>query len=274
MRWGIRVIMALVAALAGTTLAFDSSNVINNSDNLWHPSKNQVVAAIIALAISSMYSIVDGLVERRRARRRNDIAVIVAEYLFPLWSSISRRLTSAAARDALGVHAWIVPNWYARAGLPFIRSAIPECVRKRLWTPPLWRAAQYRLNHQARSTGIEWRRDVGAIGACWRAADTYYLDLTAKWGATPKTYAEWSALPKRDQMRLSFQQYQKAYTKYGQVLAVPIFRPGNTGAPQFLGCITVDLPPNMSGTNLNGPEVRSLMFPVARNVELAIDGKI
>lgn len=272
MRWAIRSVIAGLAFVSTVIVLLDASNVWQRSTTDWHPGKHQVATAIVVLAFSAFYSFADALLERSRARRRDGVSVVISELLFPLWCRLSQRITNKSVRESLGVHVWLVPSWYALMAQPIIRDRIPARIRRRLWTPGLWRAAQYRQRHEKPPTGISWKRGKGAIGAAWRRVDTFYFDMSAKWGADELDQHAWDALPPSDQLGLNFHEYKKLNQKYGSVLVTPIFRPRAGSNPPFLGCVVVDLPRDTTQMNLDNPDVRNEVYTTAFNIERAIDG--
>ena len=271
MRWMIRVFVAIWVAAAGVVIAMDSSNSISGSEDGVHLDSRLVSAAIGVVFAASVYGLLDAWLERKRARRRDEISVVVSELLFPLWCQISTHINDKSASETLGVHAWLVPSWYARLSQPAVRDFIPSVIRRRLWTPPLWRAAQFRLKHADIATGIAWKRGKGAIGMCWEEVSTFYRGMADIWGPNEMTYAQWESMDTDKKIGLDFQEYRRIRRKYGQVLAVPIFRPRGRGAPQFLGCVTIDLAPPFDGVNLNSADQRSHVMATTSNIERGID---
>lgn len=271
MRWGVRTFVSICVAFATVVVGIDSSNGIRDNQNFWHPSAQTVFISIGILTLSVIYGLFDALLERKRAKRRDEISVVVSERLFPLWYRISSSIDGDDAKEKLGVHAWFVPSWYSRISKPMIRDRIPERIRKHLWTPALWRAAQFRLEHSDQQTGIQWRRGKGAIGLCWKHTDVWHKRLDDLWGEAELNYGDWVRLEPSKRIGLNFHEYKKIRRKYGYVIAMPIYRPRGRGAPQFLGCIAVDLPRSCRHINLDNEDQRSHIVTAATQIEREID---
>lgn len=276
MRATVRSVVA--AATFGATLVvlLDSSNVWQRSDTEWHPGRYQVLAAVIVLALSSVYTLIDAQLERFWRNRRDSISLVAAEKMFPLWCGVADSFRHRAVRETLGVHVWLVPPWYAIAAHARVRDLIPAFIRKRLWSPQLWRAVQYRRRHKELATGISWRKGKGAIGLCWKTAATFHFDAVATWGAAQLSASDWHQLSESDRLGLSYHEYTKVRLKYGRVLAVPVFRPGGSSKPQFIGCIVVDVPPENlnSGPELNSLSIKNEIYAASSVLASSIDKRI
>ncbi len=274
MRWITRIVFSVMVGIAALVISADSSNTLSGQVGRFL-TPVEIWLAIGMIFLGSVYGVIDALLERHRAKRRHEIAEIVAELLFPLWHDLSE-LTDKdelAVRETLGVHAWLIPSWYALITRPRMRGCIPRSIRRRLPTPQLWRAAQYRLKHADEATRIKWRRGRGVIGKCWERVDIVYEDLTALWGPQELNYERWKGLPEDSKLGLNYQEYRKIRRKYGSVLAVPIRHPRGRGAPQFLGCITIDLAVGVRGRQLklDSTDVKSLVWKSVWRIEQKLD---
>jgi hypothetical protein len=259
LRWLLKAIVTVCNVLAVAVIALDASNALDHTTSFFKPTPKEVVVAIGAVALAAIYGLIDAWLERRISKRLGHIAMAVSELLFPLWNEIALKLVPTTespdplpTRESLGVSAWLVPRWYT-----VFTKSMPKFLCAILYAPPVWRAAQFRLKHLDDPTGIRWRRNRGIIGRCWKSGHSEPFNLATDWPQI-NTKQEWGQLDKSVKMKLSYDDYRHLKAKYGSVLAVPILRTRRIGAPSFLGCITIDLPPAVPANvlDLNSPVVK------------------
>lgn len=273
MRWRFRFVVTTVVALATIIVSLDSSSLEKDPGSAWQPARWLVLASILALGFGVFWGYSDAEVERRRVQRRIEMSVLINNIVFPLWHTIVNKVsTSRRARERIGVHVWMVPTWHWTLIPRWLRSMTPRQVRSRLPTPKLWRACQYRLYDDRGPTDIIWRRDVGAIGRCWRKRQAYYFSVSDNWGAIEMNKVTWEQLPTEHQLGLKYSEYLAIRRKYASVLAAPIFRnPNNVPDSEFIGCLVVDTPAE-SVININVDPVRGLLATAARDIARNLSG--
>lgn len=237
-RWLVRFVVTTVMALAGAVVSIDSSSL--RDSGWWMPGPSLVVACIVAIALGLIWQYIDAEIERRRVRRRTSLANEISKLMFPLWHEMQSLGTTKRTRERIGLHVWMVPTWHWTLVPDWLRSLTPQRLRDRLPTPRLWRAAQFRLQDDHEPTDIRWKRDVGAIGICWRERHRQHFVMRDLWDEDEYTAEAWEQLPAEDKLGFNYEQYRRIWHKYDAVLAWPIYKYPTTPGSQFIGCIVVD----------------------------------
>jgi hypothetical protein len=239
MRWLIRFITALATAVCGAIIAFDSSSL--HDQGWWRPSATLVFWSIVVVGLCVIWQFIDAEIERRRVRRRTEMSNEINRIMFPIWYKIRTVTNDRPYQERIGVHVWMVPSWHWNLVPERVRTLVPEGWRAKLPVPRMWRACDLRLKKdQHGGTDIRWKRDIGAIGRCWRERERQYLVMQDAWGAKPLSESEWDDLPKSDRLGLTFQQYRRVRDKYHSVLVVPIYKQHGVPGSRFIGCVVVD----------------------------------
>lgn len=253
-------------AIAGAIIAIDSSSL--RSEGAMRPPSSLVFWSIVIVALGVVWQYIDAEIERRRVRRRTEVANEIAKIMFPIWYKIRTVTSDRKSQERLGVHVWMVPSWHWLLIPDWARDLTPETLRARLPTPRLWRACDYRLeDDQHDATDIRWRRDVGAIGLCWRTRRRQHFDLSQLWGnaQTPLTSAQWGALPPDERLGLTHEQYLRIASKYHAVMVIPIKKDSSKPGSRFIGCVVVDSLVDHP-VNLNVRKVKSKAYTAARSI--------
>jgi hypothetical protein len=265
LRWRLRYVVATLIAIATAIVALDSSSLSGKSLP-WLTRRWTVLLSVFILGFAVMWNFFDAEVERRRLHRRHSIAVAVSAIAFAVWNKVHRVGYKRWTKERIGLHVWMVPTWHWTLVPRWIRKLTPRKLRAKLPTPSMWRAAQFRLRETSEPSDILWRRDVGAIGACWRDRKSCFYDLEALWGNQLRTEAEWRTLRREVSLGLDYSQYATIREKYASVLAVPIFRhPDRRADSEFIGCVVVDTPKD-GRADIDTPYVRGALLVAAQQI--------
>lgn len=238
MRWIIRYAALAAFVVAGVVVAFDSSSLADRG--WWQPPDNLVFACIITLGVYAVLQFTETEIDRRRFRRRHEIANEVSQLLFPTWDRVHAAGKSKRLSQRMGVHVWMVPSWHWQLVPELIRKLTPRIIRDRLRTPNMWRAAIFRLEDDGHdSTDIQWRRDIGAIGKCWRTRSHVYF-CTDSWGEEELGAKAWAEKSVDETLGLTHEQYLRVWRKYHSVLVWPIYKNAHNPGSRLIGCIVFD----------------------------------
>jgi hypothetical protein len=165
----------------------------------------------------------------------------------------------------LSYHVWVVA--------PISRRLLPSAFRKltardshgppRLLRPALHRLAMYRFEHLDAS-GIKFREGIGLIGRCIaknevQRARVLALDRGDFRSLLSQGRDAWDAASVDLTQHLSYDDAQRLAESYGQVAALAI-RNENGHA---IGCITLDLPPNVQIDLTDPAQSRDLLRELA-----------
>ncbi len=272
-RWRARLLSAVAIFVATAYLAIDSSSLASKPKFLGRTTTTEVVLAAVVVGLSASWGVVDALLERRYLTHRDHIARQVSEISFALWYLTSRSMRTDRLRERFGVHVWLVPQWHWTLVPRRIRRLTPRTWRRKLWTPYMWRAAEYRMDrHNHQGTGIQWKRGTGAIGMCWSTRDRFSFDLHANWGPGELTEARWNLLSPELQLNLRYDQAKSLQAKYRRVVAVPIFRKDHGYPdPEFIGCVVIDTPAGEADLNIAAARFRGLAVSAAAAIAEKID---
>lgn len=264
MRWLIRLVTAVATAICGAILAFDSSSL---SDEGWRQPPERLVAwSIVVVALCVIWQFIDAEIERRRVRRRTELSNEIIRIMFPIWYKICAVTNDRSSRERIGVHVWMVPTWHWNLVPEWVRILVPESWRAMFPAPRMWRACDLRLKKdQHGGTDIRWKRDIGAIGRCWRERERQYIVMSELWGQDLLSTAAWANLPASSRLGLTFPQYKRVRDKYHSVLVVPIFKTHGVPDSRFIGCVVVDSLASHP-VDLDVKEPRSLAHKAAERI--------
>lgn len=264
----IRLVVALATAFSGFIISLDASSL--EQRGWWVPPAGLVFACMALVAGAVLWQFVDAEIERRRVKRRTELANEINKLMFPVWYKIRSVGANRPTRERIGVHVWMVPTWHWHMVPELARSFVPRSWRSRLPTPRMWRACHYRLkDDQHDSTDIHWTRDIGAIGRCWRDRERTVFDMRDRWGSTELFEAQWRNLPAQDKLGLTYRQYQRVHAKYSSVLVFPIFKVPGSPDTRFIGCVVVDAL-STHPVNLNVEKVLGEAYSASKQIAFRV----
>ena len=225
---------------------------------------------MVLFSLGTIWQFIDAEWERRRVRRHHELRTEILSRMFPAWYKICNVGSNRATRERIGVHVWMVPTWHWHLVPEYIRRVTPRSWREKLPTPKMWRACNLRLKEDDNnSTDIEWTRDIGAIGLCWRHRDKQYFDLASLWGDVELSAEAWNDLDVSEKLGLEYVQYKRIRNKYYSVLAWPIFKDPDNPQSRFIGCVVVDSLASHP-VDLNIKKVRSNMYRASKEVSKGV----
>jgi hypothetical protein len=177
----------------------------------------------------------------------------------------------------VSLHVWCVPSWYRRLfpfrfrqTLKWIIEKAPLSDRVRLYLmirPRLDRVGFEQFEREP-PTGLSFRKGHALVGHCILFATPnriHFADFeSAEFRALISDKATWKHDTSFEKWRLSLDQAKILADKYGKVAAIAL---QNTESGEFIGCLTLSLPP-ATGISLEGDqELRAVMTKVKRVVE-------
>lgn len=203
---------AVVAAGATVVVALAGAGVPHG---FWDNRMPLFGIAVAVLALSGIKPAITRALGERSAQRERDIVdALKAAYV---------QIVEGTELDwkEIGLHAFVV---------------------RRSW-PRVWREHQVRVGRwrlkstPAVASGVRWTLGKGLIGRCWELKKNVGANVTAEWGTTELTEAEWEALDPSLRYGLSHEEYQRV-RDYGAIVATPILNDDG----RYLGCISADAP--------------------------------
>ncbi|MCU1499425.1 MAG: hypothetical protein JWM47_3378, partial [Acidimicrobiales bacterium] len=196
---------------------------------LWHqPPKWATLPAVIVLGLAAGGPVIRAAFLAQTARRDRQAEKVSMDAIRVALKLVATR--SGIEFDRLGFNCLILPAWYRRLMRRSVRKRLfgwlSEERRSRLGERPRLRSAQkFRVQQDPPHSGIQWTRQKGVIGQCWRDRQVVGLDVRKRYEPyLGLSRTEWEAnTPPSVKLGLSHGEWKLVADKYSAVLVAPIF---------------------------------------------------
>jgi hypothetical protein len=239
------VLFAIINAMAGVVVALSRAHIPHPP--FWDEHERAVLIAIVTVSFLPLLQAIVSELGERKKRKAAELAATLQEIL----AGTLIDLTENAGADwkKTGVQVFRLRRWW-------------------LFSHIQVRLGKIRIAHIAPS-GIKWRKGKGLIGKCWATGlpvsknlDTHF----AKYRHLNET--AWNNLHQTvEKYGLSYKEFKKINDKYGLVVAFPLTR-----ADKYIGCITVDMPPECSAS-VDEAKVSETLSAAAPSIAAVIEGR-